>query len=261
MLQFDTGSTISKVILQSYPFHLSLILLGSHSAADHRGRPIVPIDRSRGLRLFAGMSDGRKKERLARPLLIGGLLGVLAALSCASAFGQVIEISPDGTIITHSGPATYSGPGQPSHPLSQPVTHRATVSATSAPQAAIALSAKNAGLSPALVEAVAWTESRMNQSARSAKGARGVMQLMPATARQMGVNPEQLEGNVEGGTRYLSGLLVRFDGDLINSLAGYNAGPEAVRQHGGIPPYRETKAYVSAIMDRLADTALKGDAR
>jgi len=87
------------------------------------------------------------------------------------------------------------------------------------------------------------------------------MQLMPATARQLGVDPDQLEGNVDGGTRYLSSLLMRFDGDLINSLAGYNAGPEAVSRHGGIPPYRETKAYVSAIMDRLADKALKGDAR
>lgn len=215
--------------------------------------------------LFAQMSLRRKTARCARSLSIRGLLGVLAALSCEAAFGQVIEISPDGTVITHSGPATYRGAGQPSQVLSQPAPYRAplrpTSSASPSPRAAIALSAKNAGISPALVEAVAWTESRMNQSALSPKGARGVMQLMPETARQMGVDPNRLDGNVEGGTRYLSGLLVRFDGDLINSLAGYNAGPEAVSRHGGIPPYRETKAYVSAIMDRLADRALKGDAR
>ena len=200
-----------------------------------------------------------------RPLAVWGLSGLLTTLAFSPAQGQVLEISSSGTVITHSGPSRYTAPGQPSVRLSPPTASPLRVptprSNLGVSRVAIATSARHAGLSPALIEAVAWTESRMNQSALSPKGARGVMQLMPATARQMGVDPDQLEGNVDGGTRYLSSLLMRFDGDLINSLAGYNAGPEAVSRHGGIPPYRETKAYVSAIMDRLADKALKGDAR
>ncbi len=202
--------------------------------------------------------------QILRPFTVWGLTGLLTAMALSTAQGQVLEISASGAVITHSGPSSYTGPGQPSLSLSPPTippVRAPTRAKAGSSRVAIATSARNAGLSPALIEAVAWTESRLDQSARSPKGARGVMQLMPATARQMGVDPDQLEGNVDGGTRYLGGLLARFDGDLINSLAGYNAGPEAVSRHGGIPPYRETKAYVSAIMDRLADKALKGDAR
>ena len=101
---------------------------------------------------------------------------------------------------------------------------------------------------PALVRAVIHAESGFNPAARSRKGAIGLMQLMPATAREVGVAdalvPTQ---NIAGGTRYLSGLLRRFGGNLTYAVAAYNAGPEAVRKYAGIPPYAETQAYVQRV--------------
>ncbi|MDQ5856859.1 MAG: lytic transglycosylase domain-containing protein [Acidobacteriota bacterium] len=106
-------------------------------------------------------------------------------------------------------------------------------------------SASNHSLDPRLVKAVALVESGFNPSAISPKGARGLMQLMPATASRNGVNnvhdPAQ---NIAGGTRYLSHLLNLFDGNLEMSLAAYNAGEGAVARYGGIPPYVETRDYV-----------------
>ena len=108
-------------------------------------------------------------------------------------------------------------------------------------------------LSPALLEAVVWQESRWHAGARSHAGARGLAQLMPGTARQMGVNIDDPDSNLEGGARYLRMQLDAFGGDLEKALAAYNAGPARVRKAGGIPPIRETQAYVSAILSRLSD--------
>ena len=74
------------------------------------------------------------------------------------------------------------------------------------------------------------------------------MQLMPATARKLGVDAGDLHGNIDGGVAYLSHMLQLFEGDLPRALAAYNAGPEAVQRYGGVPPYAETKAYVRAIL-------------
>ncbi len=111
------------------------------------------------------------------------------------------------------------------------------------------------GLDPNLVAAVIWAESSGDPNAVSKKGARGLMQLMPATARELGVgnvlDPEQ---NVEGGSHYLRQMLDEHDGDLPLALAAYNAGPDAVREYGGVPPYRETRDYVGKVM-RIYDRA------
>lgn len=108
------------------------------------------------------------------------------------------------------------------------------------------------GLDPDLVLAVIETESNFNPNARSPKNAQGLMQLIPATAARFGVedawDPEQ---NIRGGMAYLSWLLKYFDGDVKLALAGYNAGEGAVERHGGIPPYRETRNYVSRIIARI----------
>jgi soluble lytic murein transglycosylase-like protein len=83
------------------------------------------------------------------------------------------------------------------------------------------------------------------------------MQLMPATARQLGVqNPHDPVQNIKGGAAYLRAQLDRFDGDVERALAAYNAGPGAVIRHGQVPPYRETRRYVQNILDRLAQNAL-----
>lgn len=111
------------------------------------------------------------------------------------------------------------------------------------------------GLSESLLHAVAFTESRFRTHAVSPAGARGVMQLMPGTARDLGVDPADPAQNVMGGARYLRRLLDRFGNNLELALAGYNAGPEAVQRHKGIPPYRETRSYVRQVISRLADEA------
>ena len=102
---------------------------------------------------------------------------------------------------------------------------------------------------PALVKAVVATESNFEITAVSRAGAQGLMQLMPETAREMGVlAPFKPSENLRGGVRYLREMLDRY-GDTRLALAAYNAGPEAVDRHGGIPPYPETEDYVARVLD------------
>jgi soluble lytic murein transglycosylase-like protein len=104
-------------------------------------------------------------------------------------------------------------------------------------------------LDPDLVNSVIHAESGFNSHAVSPKGARGLMQLMPGTASQLGVDDVfDAQANVEGGSRYLRELLERYNFDLIKALAAYNAGPERVEKYRGVPPFRETRAYVARIV-------------
>src|SRR6266550_2451350 len=113
---------------------------------------------------------------------------------------------------------------------------------------AIGDAAKKHGVDPRLIVAVARRESRFNARAVSPVGACGVMQLMPATARYLGVkNVFDARESVFAGAKYLRSLLDTFHGDLDLTLAAYNAGPGAVQKYNGVPPFRETKAYVSSI--------------
>lgn len=105
------------------------------------------------------------------------------------------------------------------------------------------------GVDPKLVSAVAEIESGFSQDAISATGAVGVMQLMPETAESLGVNPYDAKQNIDGGTQYLRQMLDSFNGDVRKAVAAYNAGPEAVREYGGVPPYSETQQYVSSVLD------------
>ena len=104
------------------------------------------------------------------------------------------------------------------------------------------------GVSPHLVRAVIQQESGFNPRATSHKGAMGLMQLMPATAAELGVSdPYNPSENIRGGVTYLKGLLVKFQQNVELALAAYNAGPTAVTKYGAIPPYRETRNYVTRI--------------
>jgi soluble lytic murein transglycosylase-like protein len=126
-------------------------------------------------------------------------------------------------------------------------------------QAGIAQAAAAHGLPASLLAGLVAAESGFSPTARSAAGAMGLTQLMPATAASLGVSqPFDPTQNLMGGASYLSQMLQRFGGNLELALAAYNAGPEAVERYGGIPPYPETQAYVDRVLQYAATYARQG---
>ncbi|MBC6983774.1 lytic transglycosylase domain-containing protein [Caulobacter sp. 17J80-11] len=172
---------------------------------------------------------------------------LLAAAGPAAA--QVLELSPDGEV-RRVGPGWETARASAARPVAPapPAPYRQAVEAA----------ARRYDLSPELLDAVARSESGYDAHAVSPVGAIGVMQLMPATARALGVDPRDPGQNILGGAAYLRAQLDAFDGDLERALAAYNAGPGRVRKHGGVPPFAETRAYVAANLERLA-VAVQGE--
>ncbi|OGS51795.1 lytic transglycosylase domain-containing protein [Tsuneonella troitsensis] len=179
----------------------------------------------------------------AGPRWIAGALAVAAADPAAPEqdAAALVELSGDHVV--------------PPHAIADAAAHAGMVPALYA--AKVAELAGRFDLSPALIEAMVWQESRWNASARSPVGARGLAQLMPGTARYLGVDPDDPFANLEGGARYLREQMDRFDGNIEKALAAYNAGPGRVIAAGGIPRIRETQGYVAAIMGRLSDHSRK----
>lgn len=173
---------------------------------------------------------------------------MLAAwLAISPAGAQVIEIDALGVATTYDGPTLFVGNSAAPVRNVRPSPLPAQPDAGTYQEAA-----REHGLPPRLLAAVAWQESRGRADAVSPKGAIGVMQLMPGTARRLGVDPHDREDNIRGGARYLRQQIDRF-GSVPLALAAYNAGPGAVHRYGGIPPYRETRSYVASILARLGD--------
>ena len=160
-----------------------------------------------------------------------------------------MEIGAAGEVKVYDGPTVFTAKGAtPIRAARPPARTRRSV----APGAEMAHAAEAAALSPELISAVAWRESNYRTGLTSRAGAVGEMQLMPATARAMGVDPADAAQNLHGGAGYLRVMMQRYNGDLVRALAAYNAGPSAVDRYRGVPPFRETQAYVAAVMDRLS---------
>jgi soluble lytic murein transglycosylase-like protein len=199
----------------------------------------------------------------SRVIMAATLLGLATGASA-----DVLELGADGARWV-TGPMAGAPAVSPSQAdaAAQPVL----VEGLSLPESAIAYPARHAAgvpprytakiaelavrfdLSPSLLEALVWQESRWRENAVSPVGARGLAQLMPGTARYLGVDSADPFQNLEGGARYLREQLDRFDGNLEKALAAYNAGPGRVERAGGVPNIRETQNYVAAIMGRLAN--------
>ncbi|PEQ10703.1 transglycosylase [Novosphingobium sp. PC22D] len=197
-----------------------------------------------------------------------------AVLLCAGGLGagavaraDVLEVNAGGYAWVAGGPAREQGAASVLTPeelaaagmLDDTAVHPQSL--TEAHDAAgpdrwreqVAAMAKKYDISPTLLEAVVWQESRWNERAVSPAGARGLAQLMPVTARELGVDANDPLANLEGGARYLRMQLDTFGSDIEKALAAYNAGPARVARAGGVPAIRETQLYVAAIMSRLAE--------
>ena len=177
-----------------------------------------------------------------RRLEVRGSMTRLYVLDSTSSY---IEL-PSASIIRIEKDAEEEAPAKNSEP--------ALKAAVPLEEVIIASSLRNR-LDPDLVRSLIHAESGFNTNAVSSKGARGLMQLMPQTAREMGVSDlMDPSANIDGGTRYLAGLLSRFNNDPILALSAYNAGPGRVEQYRGVPPYRETRMYVAKVLAELSRT-------
>ncbi len=220
----------------------------------------------------AGCVGGRAGRSAHRP---GRYLSVAAAFFLAgtsvNASARVFEISdqdgttvlmPAGTAGLACDPSCDAAERQPVAAVSD---HAITqVTAPAIPHAwrtALITAASTAQISPDLLAALVHQESGWRTGAHSPKGAIGLAQLMPTTARQLGVNPLDPASNLLGGARYLRNMLDRFDGDVALALAAYNAGPARVSRARGVPAIAETSAYVNHVLERLTavrPTAIQG---
>ncbi len=210
----------------------------------------------------------RQLHRLRAPL--GCALLALFTIS-SPAYSQVLEIAPDGTVFRRdgAGAATWevadpssAAPVEEVNVPDLPGEALTTIGRADVPARYAAMvehAAGLAGISPALLSALVWKESRWNPSAVSPKGAMGLTQLMPGTARELGVNPSDSFQNLVGGARYFRQVLESFDYDVEKALAAYNAGPDRVRKANGVPRIAETQLYVTSVINRASTIQSRGE--
>jgi soluble lytic murein transglycosylase-like protein len=207
-------------------------------------------------------------KRFAR---LGAAMFAAICAFASPAHAQVMDISSDGTVAVRegSGAATWQVVNSPASDRIVPVNGGTTIPQAAVtvvdpapvPQqyaAALDFAARSASVSPQLLAALVWQESRWDARAVSRKGAVGLTQLMPGTARDLGVDPTDPLANLIGGARYLRQLLDQFDGNVEKALAAYNAGPARVRSAGGVPAIAETRNYVASIVRRISTVSMGG---
>ncbi len=181
----------------------------------------------------AGAADG------GEPIAFAGSADPIATAAAGSLEGTGIPTAAAGSLEA-TGVPTAAGAAAPTN-------------AGSAYAPLIEQAAARYGLDPSVLYGLIQQESGFNPSARSGAGALGLTQLMPSTAASLGVaEPLDPAQSIEGGARYLSGLLHQFAGNTADALAAYNAGPGAVQQYGGVPPYPETQQYVTNVLGYAA---------
>ncbi len=179
------------------------------------------------------------QKKLDKEMQRGGAAGA----SAAGAAGKAAAQTPKEAVVHSAGSNGAANPfASYSVNSSLPVADQNLSSLIDA-------AARKYNVDPKLVSAVAEVESGGDQDAASSAGAVGVMQLMPDTAAALGVNPYDKKSNIEGGAKYLRQMLDAFDGDVRRAVAAYNAGPQAVKDYGGVPPYQETQNYVNKVLD------------
>jgi hypothetical protein len=197
-----------------------------------------------------------------------GLATGAILLACGAADADVLEIGDNGAVRVRSGGGDVQWVGDATVATDEADTDAVpdlpadAVTEIVAPQVPAAFGAllrrvaDDFRVSPDLLAALVWQESRWRPAALSGKGAVGLAQLMPATARAMSVDPRDPAANLAGGAHYLRQMLDLFDGDVERALAAYNAGPGRVQRAGGVPRIAETQAYVTTIIDRLSPVAI-----
>ena len=188
-------------------------------------------------------------------MAMASVLVLVALILPVRASADVLEVGPKGATWVAGGPRaeTEVQPWAAEFGSEGLVTQVLDSAGPAAWRALVARIAAKYDISPALLEAVVWQESRWRAEARSPVGARGFTQLMPGTARDLGVDPNDPAANLEGGARYLRQQLDAFGGDVERALAAYNAGPGRVVRAGRVPAIRETQLYVASIMARLSE--------
>jgi soluble lytic murein transglycosylase-like protein len=188
-------------------------------------------------------------SHLQRSSSLGHVLGVMPGSFVVAGFllitpvmADVLDISPDGNVTVYDKPAVFGPTG------ARAIARTVSVPSGSGIGELISQAATRYALNPELLHAVAWKESHFHSNAISPKGAVGIMQLMPDTARALGIDQYDPAQNIQGGAAYLRQMLNRYGENTSLALAAYNAGPGAVDRFCAVPPFAETQNYVSAII-------------